>query len=470
MAPPWLSTDNAVVSSRVVRDELRGAVYRVDVGFLVGLLKERDWPGDALQLMGRPPPGVPMRSSRQRVLISGASVAGPVTAYWLSRFGFQPTVVERTAEHRVGGGGHAVDLFGPSIEIMSWMGALDQVQAARTQTEIVTLIRPGKRPVDIDAARLAEGVSDSHVEVMRGDLAQIAYDLSRDEVEYVFGDSISSLTDTGSEVEVTFEHGPPRTFDLVIGADGLHSLTRRLTFGDEHQFLHFLGGYLAVFSLPNYLGLEGRMLASSGVDRAVALYPVRQVGQARALFLLRSREQLAGDNRDPAGQQRRLRALFSDLGWEVPRLLDEMQKADDLYVDSISQIQMNTWSRGRVTLVGDAGYSPGPAVGGGTSLAVVGGYVLATELAAAVGDHEAGFAAYERALAGAVRHSRSIGPAVLATLIPRSATQVWVMAQAMRLLPRLPGPIRRKMTSFGGGPAAMLNSVTLRDYQTLPSH
>jgi 2-polyprenyl-6-methoxyphenol hydroxylase-like FAD-dependent oxidoreductase len=140
-----------------------------------------------------------------------------------------------------------------------------------------------------------------------------------------------------------------------------------------------------------------------------------------------------------------------------------MQRADDLYVDSITQIRMDTWSKGRIALVGDAGYSPGPAVGGGTSLAVIGGYVLATELVAAGGDHLRGLREYEAALRDAVRNSQTIGPATMAVMIPRSRAQIWAMAQGMRLLPRLPLPIRRKLTSWGGGPAAMLESVVLRD-------
>jgi 2-polyprenyl-6-methoxyphenol hydroxylase-like FAD-dependent oxidoreductase len=129
---------------------------------------------------------------------------------------------------------------------------------------------------------------------------------------------------------------------------------------------------------------------------------------------------------------------------------------------------MDTWTRGRVTLVGDAGYSPGPAVGGGSSLAVVGAYVLASELAASSSDHARGLAAYEQVLRPAVHHSQKIGPAVMKRLIPRSRVQLWAMAEAIRLLPRLPTPVRRQFTSFGGGPAAMLDAVKLRDPTAVP--
>jgi 2-polyprenyl-6-methoxyphenol hydroxylase-like FAD-dependent oxidoreductase len=402
-----------------------------------------------------------------RVLISGASVAGPVLAYWLHRFGFQPTVVERTAELRFGGGGHAVDLFGPAVQIMDWMGALPQVRDARTRTEIISYLREGHPPVDVSAELMSEGVSERHIEIMRGDLTKIIYDAGRPDIEYVFGNSISTLRETDEAIEITFQHGPPRAFDLVIGADGLHSITRRLAFGDEYQFLHFLGGYLAVFTAPNHLDLQQRMLGFADVGRTAAIYPVRETGQARVLLLWRTRAPHDYDRHEPAAQRRLIHNLYGDMGWEMPRLLTELDKADDLYMDSISTIVMDTWTRGRVTLVGDAGYSPGPAVGGGTSLAVVGAYVLATELAAANGDHVRGLAAYERSLRPAVRHSLTIGPSVLKTLIPRSRLQVWATGQAIHLLPRLPGPARRLLTSFGGGPAAMLNVVKLREPSTL---
>ena len=401
--------------------------------------------------------------AQSTVLISGASVAGPVLAYWLHRFGFQPTVVERTAELRFGGGGHAVDLFGPAVQIIEWMGALKQVREDRTRTEIISYLREGHRPVDAPAELMSEGVSERHIEIMRGDLTKIIYDTGREDLEYLFGNSIATLRETGQAIEVTFQHGPPRTFDLVVGADGLHSITRTLTFGDENQFLHFLGGYFASFTAPNYLGLQERMLGFADVGRTAAIYPVHETDQARALLLWRTRTPHDYDRHDLAAQRRLIHYLYGDMDWEMPRLLTGLDKADDLYLDSISTIVMDTWTRGRVTLVGDAGYSPGAAVGGGTSLAVVGAYVLASELAAAGGDHLRGLEAYERALRPAVRHSQTIGPTVLRTLIPSSRLQVWATAQAVKALPRLPGPARRLLTSFGGGPAAMLNVVNLRE-------
>ncbi len=405
--------------------------------------------------------------SCRRVLISGASVAGPIVGYWLSRFGLQATVVERTEELRFGSGGHAVDLFGPALQIIEWMGALPQVQDAGTHTEIMSFIWDGHRSVDVSAELSFEGVSERHVEIMRGELAKIIYEAGREDIDYMFGNSMTSLGQTERGVHVTFRYGLPQTFDLVIGADGLHSITRRLAFGEEHQFLYFLGGYLAVFTVPNYLDLHQRLLGYTDVGRTAAIYPVRETGQARVILLWRSPALHDYDRHDVAAQRRLIRNMFSDMDWEVPRLLAELENADDIYLDSISTVVMDSWNRGRVTLVGDAGYSPGPAVGGGTSLAVVGAYVLASELAAASGDHVRGLAAYEQELRPAVHQSQRIGPAVMKALIPRSRMQLWAIAQAMRLLPRLPAPARRRLTSFGGGPAAMLDAVKLRDPSTL---
>jgi 2-polyprenyl-6-methoxyphenol hydroxylase-like FAD-dependent oxidoreductase len=408
-----------------------------------------------------------MRLRNTEVLVSGASVAGPTLAWWLHRYGFTPTVVEHTPALRAGLGGHAVDLFGPAVDVAEWMGLLPQVQAARTRTELVVVERPGRAPLEVDVSRLVAGISARHVEIMRGELTSILYGATRDDVEYRFGDSIRTLDQDGDGIEVTFEHGPPRRFGLVVGADGLHSNVRRLVFGDEAAFRHFLGGYLGVFTLPNYRGLDGRMVSWSAPGRTAAMYPVRQTGQARALFLFRSAEELRYDHTDLEAQRRLLRKAFSERTWELPRILSELDGAPDFYFDSIAQIRMPSWTSGRVTLVGDAGYSPAPAVGGGTVVAVIGAYVLAGELRAAGGDHTAAFAGYERAMGELIRRSRAFGPAVMKTIIPATPRQVWLTNQALRLIPRLPGPLQRRLWAFQARPARALEAVDLTPYRSL---
>ncbi len=318
------------------------------------------------------------------VLVSGAGVAGPTLAWWLRRRGLTPTVVERRTAVRAGDGGHAIDLFGPAVEVVARMGLADAVQSARTRTVTLSYVRPGRRPVEVDVATLSAGVSDRHVEILRGDLVSLLAAATRDDVEYVFGDEVTGLADSGAGVEVSFASGTERAFDLVVGADGLHSGVRRQVFGEVPEL--FLGGYLGVFSLP-YEQLDGRALAFTAVGRSVGVYGVGDGSRARAVFLFRSARELTFDHRDLPRQRELLREAFGDLGGEVPRLLRALTDAEDFYFDAISQIRMGTWSRGRVTLVGDAGYCPGPAVGGSTSLAVLGAYVLAGVLADDNGVH-----------------------------------------------------------------------------------
>jgi 2-polyprenyl-6-methoxyphenol hydroxylase-like FAD-dependent oxidoreductase len=317
----------------------------------------------------------------------------------------------------------------------------------------------------VDLTGLFAGISDRHVEIMRGDLASIVYEATRHEVEYMFGDSIRMLDQDSGGVTVTFEHGAPRRFGLVVGADGLHSNVRQLTFGDESQFRRYIGGYFSVFTLSNYLDLDDRMLVYNSPGKVAATYPVGQTGQARAGFLFRRVQEFDYDHRDMEQQKRLLREVFAGEGWEVPRLLAEMEQSPDFYFDSMSQIRMDSWSHGRVTLVGDAGYSPAPAVGGGTTLAVVGAYVLAGELRQAGGDHILALRNYENEMREFVRHSRTIGPTSMKTLIPRTRRQVWLSAEVLRLVPRLPVRLQRRLSSLQGGPARALESITLKQYE-----
>ncbi|HWD77598.1 MAG TPA: FAD-dependent monooxygenase, partial [Kribbella sp.] len=277
-----------------------------------------------------------------KILISGASVAGPVLAHWLHRYGFEPTVVERSTAARHGLGGHAVDLFGSAAEVTRRMGCWDAIAAARTRLDAMTIERFGKRPVEVDLSRVYAGISDRHVEILRGELTRILYDASRDSAEYMFGDSIASLDDDGAGVDVTFDSGRQRRFDLVIGADGLHSNVRRLAFGPEEQLNRPLGGYLAVFSMPDVFGLGNHMLAHFSVGKLVGIYGVHQTGQVHAGFLFRGDFQY--DHRNKDEQKALLVKEFGDYGWKVPALLDHMGAAEDFYFDSIAQITLDSWT------------------------------------------------------------------------------------------------------------------------------
>ncbi|MEO3875743.1 FAD-dependent monooxygenase [Nonomuraea sp. B12E4] len=327
------------------------------------------------------------------VLISGASLAGPALACFLRRHGFTVTVVERAPAPRPGG--QAIDVRGTALTVVERMGILSDVRRRRTRIEGMSMLDgDGNELWRSTEMALSSGRLDSDdVELLRDDLSRLIHDRTRSDVEYVFGDSITSLAQDEHGVRVTFERAAARDFDLVVGADGLHSNVRRLVFGPEREFVHHLGTYLSIFSTDNYLGLENWQVWFNDGDTGGAVYPVRDNAELRVNLGFNAEEPVAYDHRDVEAQKRLVAGRCAGARWEVPRLLKAMWDAPDFYFDSMAQVRMERWSAGRVTLLGDAGYCASPLSGQGTSLALVGAYVLAAELARS--GHETAFAAYE---------------------------------------------------------------------------
>ena len=327
------------------------------------------------------------------VLISGASIAGLTTAHWLHRHGFAVTVVERADGLRPGG--QAVDVRGAAVEVAARMGIVERVREHATGFRGMTM-------VDADGAELFRSeevtftggeIAGDDIEIMRDDLNQIIHS-TLDGVAFVFGDSISALADSGDGVRVDFDNAASRDFDLVIGADGLRSRTRKIAFGPHETYLRPMGGHIGIFSLPNYLGLDRWQIIQNLPDTTAVLYSARDPRQARAIIGFRDDDMVAVD---AATAMDLLDRHFAAVGWEIPNLLRHMRNADDFYFTSAAQIHMDSWHAGRVGLVGDAGYCGSPLTGQGSSMALVGGYVLAAELAAS-DDPEAGLRSYETAL------------------------------------------------------------------------
>jgi len=357
------------------------------------------------------------------VLISGASVAGPALAYWLNRHGMRVTIVEKA--HTVRPGGLAVDFRGSAMRILERMGILDELRRHATGSGDATIVAEDGTPI----ATMPGEIFAGDLEVQKTDLTRILYELTRADTEYVFGDSIRTLTQQDDGVRVDFGRGESRTFDLVIGADGLHSRVRALAFGPEERFAHSLGYWFASFSLPNYLNLERRGLTHVSGHRSANIFAGRDGTDARALFMFAapSAEPPRGDI---AAQQRAITDAYAGVGWEVPRLLAAMRESADFYFDTLSQIRMDTWSAGSVALVGDAGYCASPMSGRGTSQALIGAYVLAGELATAP-DHAAAFASYERILRDYVEANHELGRQAAASLeVPPTQEMIDAMTAA----------------------------------------
>ena len=396
-----------------------------------------------------------------RILISGASVAGPVLAYWLSRYGFDVTVVERAPTLRKTGG-HAVDLFRPAMEISAKMGVVPRIEALATGTNRLALFREGRaRAIEVDLTKIYAASSDRHVEVMRDDLSEIYYDAARNDVEYLFGDSITAIEHDGT---VAFERSPARTFDVIVGANGLHSNVRRLTFGDEAGLTRFLGGYLSVLSAPKSLVEPGRMVGHVGVGRFAGIYTADHLDDARVVFLFRNKEELDYGHHDALRQKELLRDAFAGMHDQVDSWLTEIERTPTFYFDSITQLRADRWSRRRVTLVGDAGYCPGPAVGGSTSLAVLGAYVLAGELARADGDHLRAFAAYELQMREPVHRSRSFARGAAKGIIPGSKAGLWALTRGAQLISAMPGSLSRSLAKLNTKGVRMHDSMPVPEY------
>ncbi|HEY0226268.1 MAG TPA: FAD-dependent monooxygenase [Mycobacterium sp.] len=396
-----------------------------------------------------------------RILISGASIAGPVLAYWLTKYGFEASVVERAPGLRKTGG-HAVDLFRPAMEISDKMGVLGKIEASATGTDALTMYREGaRRPARVDLTKVVGAASDRHVEIMRDDLSEAYYDAGHDQVEYLFGDSITAISPDGN---VAFEHAAPRSFDVVIGADGLHSNVRRLVFGEDAGRTRFLGGYLAVESVPKSLAHEGEMVVHVGAGRLAGIYTAQPLDDARALFMFRSKDELDYHYRDDLRQKELLRSAFAGMHGSVDGWLDELDHTPTFYFDSITQLQLAGWSRGRVALVGDAGYCPGPAVGGSTSIAVLGAYVLAGELARAQGDYAQAFAAYEREMADSVQRSRAFARTVAKGIVPTSAAGVWALTVGAQLISILPARLTKAVARLNTKGVRLYDSMRVPDY------
>ena len=369
----------------------------------------------------------------KNILISGAGIAGLTLAYWLRRYGFSPTLLERGQSLRTGG--YKVDIRGAALAVIQLMGLHAQVSAAHTHMQGASIVdQSGQKMAEMSGETFNLRTTDD-LEIVRGDLCQILMEQVKD-VEMMFGDSIKSISQTPVGVKVDFEQNTTRTFDLVIGADGLHSSVRAFACGPESRFAKELGMYICIFSVPNYLNLDRWEIECSETGKLVNVYSAGKSSDAKAAFLFVSKP-LKFDPRDIRQQQKWVADTYSGIGWEVPRLLAEMKNSPDFYFDSISQICMDSWSKGRVALVGDAGYCPSPVSGQGTSLALVGAYVLAGELASASGDYTKAFAQYEKELRRFVEKNQKLGRTFAKNMTSENKNKIviWLHELLMRILP-----------------------------------
>lgn len=395
------------------------------------------------------------------MLINGAGIAGPALAFWLSRNGYRVIVLEIAPGIRPGG--QTVDLRGSGGDVVERMGLLDQMKARALEQKGAAWVRSdGSRRAEMPVTAFHGNGLVSKLEILRGDLAAVLYESTRQNVEYRFGASIAALEQTGDAVVVTLADGNRLSADLVVGADGPHSAVRRMAFGPEEGFVRPIGGYNAWFSAPDTVGLDGWYLlyqAPGGLN--ASMRPSHDPAIAKAGLAFQS-EPLAYDRHDIDAQRQLLVERFAGAGWHCDALLAAAADADDFYFDAFAQVHMPTWTSGRVTLVGDAGYCASPLSGMGTSLALVGAYVLAGELGPAdrfdTVHLAAALARYEAVMRPYVDKCQDL-PSGIDRYAPMRESDIAITAAVMKWMQRWPfRPIVEKMWFQTAG------SMALPDY------
>lgn len=365
-----------------------------------------------------------------KILIVGAGIAGPTLAYWLQRAGYEPTLVERSPELRTGG--YIVDFWGAGFDVADQMGIVPEVvRRGYHLGEVRQVDDEGRRVTAFDPELFVRGTGGRYVSIARSELAATIFDALGGRVETIFGDSVRALDDDGARVRVTFESGSTRDFDLVIGADGLHSQVRRLVFGPEEQYEKYLGITVAAFDLEGYRPRDELVaVMHTKVGYQVTRLSLRD---DRTMFLFTFVDDGSVANHDAAGQQAALRERLAGATWEIPGILDRMGEAGTFYCDRVSQIQMPSWTRGRVALLGDAAACVSLLAGQGSALAMVEAYVLAAELARAGGDHTEAFARYESSLMPFLRSKQKAAVRLAPAFAPRGRVQLFLRNSIMKL-------------------------------------
>jgi len=382
-----------------------------------------------------------------RVLISGAGIAGPTLAYWLAQYGFEPTLLESAPALRTGG--YVIDFWGAGFDVADRMGLLPEIRRKGYMVrEVVAVNERGKRVSGFSVEVFSRITGGRYTSLPRGDLAAAIFASIDGRVETIFGDSVRAIAQTEKAVRVSFQSGTARDFDLVVGADGLHSRVRELVFGPESQFEKYLGYKVAAFEVPGYRPRDELVYVMyTEVGGQVSRFTMRG---DRTMFLFIFADEDRAVPADVQAQKARLRDRFGKSGWECPQILDALDSAGDLYFDRVSQIRMDRpgridrtdridprqgpWTRGRVTLAGDAAFCVSLLAGQGSALAMVAAYILAGELHRANGDYPKAFARYQDAMGPFVLAKQEAALGFAGAFAPKSKAGLFLRDQVFKLL------------------------------------
>ncbi len=331
----------------------------------------------------------------KKVLVSGASIAGLSTAYWMNKLGYKVTVVEIANELRTAG--TPVDMRGTTVNIAKRMGIFEQLKSNRLNLEMIEF----KNAEDITEGSILlknEGVElpDDDIEIERDKFLHILFDCLKNDVEFIFNNGITALNETKDDIKITFKNGPQRAFDLVFGCDGIHSGVRKKWFGDETEYTHFLKAYFSITIINKLLIKQNTMQMYNVPGKAYMLNAYKD--KTDIVFCFLAEKEISYDYRDAGEQRKIILKHFVGQGWRTKELLEEVQHSENFYFDKFCQIKMPSWTKGRVALVGDAAYCASPASGMGASLAMDGAATLADALQKHSGNFELAFQDYNKNL------------------------------------------------------------------------
>ncbi|MDF1757437.1 MAG: FAD-dependent monooxygenase [Legionellaceae bacterium] len=341
----------------------------------------------------------------KKVLVVGASIAGPAIAYWLEKYGFTPTLIEKSPERRKGG--YAIDIRGKAVDVVKMMGLYESICASRTTIQFHQYVNKDGTVLHEEFGEKCRFREGDDVEINRNELSNILIG-AVSSVPIKYGISIKSLNQHVDHVQVEFSDGSCDNYNLIIGSDGLHSSVRKMVFNPNEYVLPDLGFYIAVFSAPNYLKLNHSGILYKSIGKSLSVASDKDPKMALYWFMIRTQAKL-DDMKQVSVQKKFLHEQYQKTGWESKKILTLLDRADDLYFDSITQVKMDKWSKGRIVLLGDSGYCASPLSGQGTSLALIGAYILAGELKTANGDYEAAFDRYKNLFTSFVNANQSFG-------------------------------------------------------------
>jgi 2-polyprenyl-6-methoxyphenol hydroxylase-like FAD-dependent oxidoreductase len=368
---------------------------------------------------------------QKSVLISGAGIAGPALAYWLRHRGFEPVLIEQAAHFRKGG--YMIDFWGIGFDVAERMNLIPRLRDIGYLIDRVKFVNHcGRLRSGFDAKVLRRAVGNRFFSLPRGALAEAIFDIVADKIESIFGESITAIREDPTGVDVEFEHGHARRFDLVAACDGLHSVVRELLWGPDKTFVKYLGYYCASFITTNYPHRdEGTYTSYAEPGRQVSRYALR--GGRTAFLFIFARKQILEQPPDLETAKAILRKTFAGDCWiEVPEILRRLEICNDLYFDSISQVCMPAWSRGRIVLVGDAAYCPSLLAGEGAGFALAGAYLLGGELQRASGNHLTAFRAYEQRFRPFIERKQQSARQFASSLTPKTSLGLFVRDLVLR--------------------------------------